>query len=151
MILRLSLDLPEEGAYVSLARQFSRGLLEYLRVVPQDTDDVETIVAELVANVIRHAQSVEGRFQVLLEYHADRAVITVVDVGPGFTFRDVPEIGSPAPTWGAASAWAASACRCWTRWRTGCSSPAPTRTARPCAPRSVCTTRPERTPPTRAR
>ena len=30
----------------------------------------------------------------LLEYHADRVVITVVDAGDGFTFRNVPEVGS---------------------------------------------------------
>lgn len=58
---------------------------------------METIVTELVANVIRHAKSSDGRFQVLLEYHADRVVITVVDAGQGFTFHDVPEIGSPRP------------------------------------------------------
>jgi anti-sigma regulatory factor (Ser/Thr protein kinase) len=95
MILKLSLDLPDDGAYIPLARQFGRGLLEYLKVVKEDIGDVETIVTELVANVIRHAQSVDGRFQVLLEYYAERVVIVVVDAGQGFAFRDVPEIGSP--------------------------------------------------------
>lgn len=97
MILKLSLDLPDDGAYVPLTRQFGRGLLEYLRVVREDISDVETIVTELVANVVRHAQSADGRFQVLLEYHADRVVITVVDAGHGFAFHDVPEVGSPRP------------------------------------------------------
>ncbi|MGI4791286.1 MAG: ATP-binding protein [Janthinobacterium lividum] len=94
MILKLSLDLPDDGSYVPLTRQFGRGLLEYLKVVHEDIGDVETIVTELVSNVIRHAQSAEGRFQVLLEYYADRVVIMVVDTGQGFTFRDVPEVGS---------------------------------------------------------
>ncbi len=94
MILKLSLDLPDDGAYVPLTRQLGRGLLEYLKVVKEDIGDVETIVTELVSNVVRHAKSTDGRFQVLLEYHVDRVVITVVDAGDGFTFRDVPEVGS---------------------------------------------------------
>lgn len=97
MILKLSLDLPEDGAYIPLTRQFGRTLLEYLKVVPEDIGDVETIVTELVANVIRHAHSASQRFQVTLDYYADRVVITVVDTGHGFSFRDVPEIGSSRP------------------------------------------------------
>lgn len=97
MILKLSLDLPDDGAFVPLTRQFGRGLLEYLKVIPEDIGDVETIVTELVANVVRHAQSAHGRFQVTLEYYADRVVITVVDAGQGFTASDVPEAGSARP------------------------------------------------------
>ncbi len=97
MILKLSLEMPEDGSYIPLTRQFGRGLLEYLKVVDTDVDDVETIVTELVANVVRHAQSTEGRFNITLEYYADRVVITVVDAGQGFFFRDVPEVGSPRP------------------------------------------------------
>ena len=33
MILKLSLDLPDDGAYVPLTRQFGRGLLVYLKVI----------------------------------------------------------------------------------------------------------------------
>ena len=94
MILKLLLDLPEEKSYVPLARQFGRSLLDYLKVVREDIEDVETIITELVGNVVRHAQSAHGRFQMLLEYYADRLVITVIDTGQGFTFRDVPEIGT---------------------------------------------------------
>ena len=97
MILKLSLDLPEDGAYIPLTRQFGRTLLEYLKVLPEDIGDVETIVTELVANAVRHAHSSSQRFQVALDYFADRVVITVVDTGNGFTFRDVPEIGSARP------------------------------------------------------
>ncbi|MGI4790104.1 MAG: ATP-binding protein [Janthinobacterium lividum] len=100
MILKLLMDLPEEMSYVPLARQFGRSLLDYLKVVKEDIEDVETIVTELVGNVVRHAQSAQGRFQVLLEYYADRLVITVIDAGEGFTFRDVPEIGAARPDGG---------------------------------------------------
>ncbi len=94
MILKLSLDLPDDGACIPLIRHFGRGLLEYLKVVAEDIGDVETIVTERIANVVRHAQSDQGRFQVLLEYYADRVVITVVDAGQGFAFCSVPEAGS---------------------------------------------------------
>ena len=97
MILKLSLDLPDDEAYIALTRQFGRGLLEYLSVVADDISDVETIVTELVTNVIRHAQSSKGRFQVILEYHADNVIITVIDSGHGFAFRDVPAIGTSRP------------------------------------------------------
>jgi len=83
------------GAHVPLTRQFGRGLLEYLKVAREDIGDVKTIVTELVADVVRHAQSVDGRSQVLLEYHAERVVITVVDAGEGFAVRDVSKVGNP--------------------------------------------------------
>jgi anti-sigma regulatory factor (Ser/Thr protein kinase) len=60
-ILKLSLDLCEDGAYVPLTRQFGRGQLEYWKVIPEDIGDVETIVTELVANVVCHVQSSDGR------------------------------------------------------------------------------------------
>jgi serine/threonine-protein kinase RsbW len=94
MILKLALDIPEDSAYVPITRMLGRNLLEHLKVVPQDIGDAETIVAELCSNVIRHAQSTEGRFQIVLEYYADRVVISVVDEGTGFPFKDLPEIGS---------------------------------------------------------
>ena len=94
MILKLSLDLPEDGGCVSLTRKFGSCLLEHMKVVPQDIFDVETIVTELTANVVRHAHSASGRFQVTLDYFADRVVITVTDEGSGFSFRDVPEVGA---------------------------------------------------------
>jgi anti-sigma regulatory factor (Ser/Thr protein kinase) len=95
MILKLSLDLPDDVVYVPLARHFGRSLLEFLNVLPADIGDVETIVGELATNVIRHAHSTNGRFQIVLEFYADRVAITVIDAGDGFAFRDVPEIGSP--------------------------------------------------------
>jgi len=97
MILKLSLDLPDDVRYVPLTRHFGRGLLEFLTVIPEDIGDVETIINELVTNVIRHAKSENGRFQIGLEFYATLVVITVVDAGDGFTFRDIPEIGSVRP------------------------------------------------------
>jgi len=97
MILKLSLDLPENEAYVRITRLLGRTLLEHLQVVEKDVDDIELVVGELCTNVLRHAQSDKGRFRVLIEYHHDRVAVTVEDNGKGFSFRDVArsgEIGS---------------------------------------------------------
>ena len=57
MILRLSLDLPEDATYIRTTRLLSRCLLVDMKVNQTIIDDVETIVAELCSNVVRHAQS----------------------------------------------------------------------------------------------
>jgi len=100
MILKLSLDLPEDVHFVPLIRQFGRGLLEFLMVVHADISDVETIITELASNVIRHAHSENGRFNIVLEFYADRVLISVIDTGDGFSFRDIPEVGTVRPDFG---------------------------------------------------
>jgi diguanylate cyclase (GGDEF)-like protein/putative nucleotidyltransferase with HDIG domain len=97
MILKLALDLPDDGVYVPLTRHFGRVLLEYLKVVRDDIGAVDMIVTELVSNVIRHAHSSSGRFQIVLEYYAQRVDITVIDAGQGFMFRELPEVGTVRP------------------------------------------------------
>ena len=76
MILRLSLDLPEDANYVRTTRLLSRCLLDDLNAKRAITDDVETIVGELCSNVIRHARSKETHFLVTLEYFKPKVVIT---------------------------------------------------------------------------
>ena len=97
MILNVALDLPEDGAYLRIARRLGRTLLEDLGVVGADIDDVEFVVGELCTNVIRHAKSSEGRFLVTLQYYADAVAITVEDQGAGFSFKDVEEVGTVRP------------------------------------------------------
>jgi serine/threonine-protein kinase RsbW len=97
MILKLTLDLPEEQAYIKITRLLGRTLLEHLRACEQDIDELELVVGELCANVVRHARSTENHFQVFLEYHADRVDITVQDQGPGFSPREVAPVGAERP------------------------------------------------------
>jgi len=95
MILKVSLDLPNDGTYLRIARRVGHTLLEDMGVVDRDIADIEFIVGELCTNVVRHAQTMqEGRFIVMLEYHADKVVIIVEDKGVGFPFKDVREAGS---------------------------------------------------------
>lgn len=97
MILNLTLDLPEDGSYIKIARLLSRTLLDYLCVTKQDVQDVEFVIGELCANVTRHSHSTEGRFQITMEYYADRIGISVQDNGGGFSFKDVLPVGSFRP------------------------------------------------------
>ncbi len=94
MILRLSLDLPEDATYVRTTRLLSRTLLEDMKVTKTDIDEVETIVAELYTNVVRHAKSKETHFLVTLEYYKPQVVITVTDAGEGFAPKDVAPVGT---------------------------------------------------------
>ena len=97
MILRLSLDLPEDGEFVRITRVLGRTLLEHLQVEEGDISDLELLVGELCTNVIRHADTVHERFRVILEYHADKVELIVEDTGRGFSFKDVPEAGTERP------------------------------------------------------
>lgn len=94
MILRLSLDLPEDEHYIRTTRLLSRCLLVDLKVTTSTIDDVETIVAELCSNVVRHAQSKATHFLVTLEYYKPQVVITVTDTGRGFAQGDVLPAGT---------------------------------------------------------
>ncbi|MGI4792163.1 MAG: ATP-binding protein [Janthinobacterium lividum] len=97
MILRLSLDLPEDLSYIRTTRLLSRTLLEDIKVVKEDMDDVEIIVGELCSNVVRHAHSKEKHYSVVLEYYEPRVVITVTDKGQGFGQEDVLPAGTVRP------------------------------------------------------
>jgi serine/threonine-protein kinase RsbW len=97
MILKFSLDLPEDDEYLRTIRLLSKALLEDLRVIEEDKIGVETIVSELCTNVIRHAQSTEGKYHLALEYHQERVVITVEDKGAGFAPEEAPPPGTYRP------------------------------------------------------
>ncbi|MDR3708060.1 MAG: ATP-binding protein [Capsulimonadaceae bacterium] len=94
MILRLSLDLPEDAAYIRTTRNLGRCLLEDLKVTESTILDVENIVGELCSNVIRHAQSKAMHFLVTLEYYKPKVVITVKDNGLGFVMDDMLPVGA---------------------------------------------------------
>ncbi len=100
MILRLALELPEDLAYVRITRTLGRALLDFLQADPSDIDDIEILVGELCANVVRHAQSHDGKYQVTLEYFSDHVGIIVKDQGPGFQFKDVPLAGTQRADFG---------------------------------------------------
>ena len=97
MILRLSLDLPEDERYIGTARLLSRALLKDIKVIAPIINDVENIVGELCSNVIRHAESKTTHFLVAIEYYEPKVVITVKDTGKGFVAEDVLPVGASRP------------------------------------------------------
>ena len=94
MILRLSLELPEDLDSVKITRVLGRALLEHLQADMTDINDVEILVGELCSNVLRHAQSHGDLFHVVLEYFSDHVSIMVQDCGQGFSFKDAPLAGT---------------------------------------------------------
>ncbi len=97
MILKLSLHLPEEEAFIRTTRLLSRATLDDLRVVKADIDDVETIVGELCSNAIRHSHSAGAHYTVGLEYFSSRVIVTVADEGCGFDPAKVATPGTSRP------------------------------------------------------
>ncbi len=100
MILRLTLELPDDISYVRIARLLGRTLLEHLHVVGQDIDDLETLVGELCSNVLRHARAGGERYCVIQEFYADHLTLTIEDKGSGFAFKDVPAEGTARADFG---------------------------------------------------
>ncbi len=97
MILKLTLDLPEERSYIKIMRLMGRTLLEHLKADEKEIDEVELVVGELCANVVRHAKSSERRYQVALEFYSDHVAIEVCDNGAGFDVAAVAPVGSDRP------------------------------------------------------
>ena len=92
MHLRLSLELPEDLAHVAMVRRVSREVLSSYHSAREDLDDVETLVGELVTNVVRHANG--STYRIVLELRDDHVIITVIDDGIGFSRENVPPPGT---------------------------------------------------------
>ena len=92
MIMRLSLDLPEDESLTGMVRHLSRSVLDTFHVDKKDIDDLEYVIGELSTNAVRHGE--DTCYTINLELHPDRAVVTVVDKGKGFTFANVPPPGT---------------------------------------------------------
>lgn len=88
----MSLDLPDEARSVPLCRGAVRAVLRDLAVEPERAFDIELVLSEATANVIRHAYGHPGnRYLVTVEIFADRVRLQVEDHGRGFERAAVPE------------------------------------------------------------
>jgi anti-sigma regulatory factor (Ser/Thr protein kinase) len=87
----MSLDLPDEAQTVPLCRKTIRAVLQELDVDPDQAFEIELVVSEAAANVIRHAYTHPGnRYLVCIEIHMDRMLLQVEDHGRGFSHAAVP-------------------------------------------------------------
>ena len=97
MIMRLSLDLPDDSEFIRTARLLSQCLLDDIKVTKDIVADVETIVGELCSNVVRHAHSTTHHYQVTMDYYQPKVVIIVKDTGEGFDMNGVKPVGTSRP------------------------------------------------------
>jgi len=86
--MRVILEVPGEAPSLRFCRHVLRALLEELAFDTARAFDIELVLCEAVANVIRHAHAGAGQScQVSVEVAADRLVLRVIDQGCGFTPR----------------------------------------------------------------
>ncbi|MEU8245596.1 ATP-binding protein [Nonomuraea sp. NPDC048916] len=79
----IALRLPRDAASVPLIRQIFEGALRTLGVDPPVRDDIELMLTEACANVIRHAAH-SDEYTVTAGVYDDLCVIRVIDTGSGF-------------------------------------------------------------------
>ena len=146
MTLRLSLQIPLDAGYIRTTRLLSRCPLQDMNVNSPIIDDVKTIVAELCANVVFHAQSKATHFLVTLEYRKPQVIITVVDEGEGFAQADVLPAGTSRPDGTGGERYGGYGLSLIEGPSENSISPRPTHTERRCAWRRTCTLRLRRLP-----
>ncbi|MEU0571907.1 ATP-binding protein [Nonomuraea sp. NPDC005983] len=89
----MALRLPRDAASVPLIRQMFDATLNALGVEPVIRDDIELMLTEACANVIRHAGP-SDEYTVSAGVYDDLCVIRVIDTGRGF---DPHAVRPPAP------------------------------------------------------
>lgn len=83
MQIQLQLSLPKESRFVSLLRATTARLLTDLDVPDADVEDIELMLTEACANVVRHAAD-STDYTVDVAVSQTGCVIEVRDHGPGF-------------------------------------------------------------------
>jgi serine/threonine-protein kinase RsbW len=91
MLVRLSLDLPDDAASVPLCRHVTRVVLEQMKIDPDRRQEIELALGEAATNVVRHAYPHPGnQYHVEVELASDTLRLTVTDFGQGFARDTVP-------------------------------------------------------------
>lgn len=90
MKIGLHLLLPRESRFVPLLRTTASQFLVDLGVAPADIEDVELILSEACANVVRHAVET-SQYSVDVTVRNTGCTIVVQDEGPGFDPASVGE------------------------------------------------------------
>lgn len=86
--IQLQLCLPRESRLVPMLRSTAAQFLDGIGVAPEDVEDVELVLAEACANVVRHAvDSID--YSVDVRVNDVGCTISVQDEGPGFDPDDL--------------------------------------------------------------
>lgn len=92
MLVRLSLDLPDDAASVPLCRHVTRVILEQMKIDQDRRQEIELALGEAAANVVRHAYPHPGnQYHVEVELNDGMLRLSVLDHGQGFTRDTVPD------------------------------------------------------------
>ena len=91
---RLALDTSEDARGLRMARATTRAMLEQAGLDGERIEDCLLVIGELAGNVIQHARSAEGAFQLLVECGEDEVQFTIIDFGRGFDPAKIPAVGS---------------------------------------------------------
>lgn len=92
MLVRLSLDLPDDAASVPLCRHVTRVILEQMQIEQERRQEIELALGEAASNVVRHAYPHPGnQYHVEVELIGETLRLTVLDHGQGFARDTVPD------------------------------------------------------------
>lgn len=92
MLFTLQLSLPRDARFVGLLRNLARCVFEDVGVPEEETEDIRVALTEACANAVRHATG-STEYSVGFSIDADGCTIEVVDLGPGFDFPMIEDLG----------------------------------------------------------
>jgi serine/threonine-protein kinase RsbW len=92
-VLKVELSLPRDASFVPLMRHVANYLLHHMHVPQEAVDDIEVVVSEACANVVRHAEGVND-YSVSLSIGERGCEVVVADLGADFA---LPTGGEAAP------------------------------------------------------
>jgi len=83
----MQLSLPRDASYVPVTRSVATSLLQTMNVPEDAAGDVQVVLSEACANVVRHAAGVD--YRVSLSVGPDGCEVEVLDAGPGADALDL--------------------------------------------------------------
>lgn len=92
-MLKVELSLPRDASFVPLMRHVANFLLQHMHVPQEAVDDIQVVVSEACANVVRHAEGINV-YSVSLAIGDGGCEVVVADLGSDFS---LPVSGEGAP------------------------------------------------------
>lgn len=92
-MLKVELSLPRDASYVPLMRHVANFLLQHMHVPQEAVEDIQVVVSEACANVVRHAEGISD-YSVSLSIGDRGCEVVVADLGADF---QMPAGGESTP------------------------------------------------------